>query len=161
MSLHNLDFQRKIISDVNMNFTSGTFKQFWRQVNMEQTMMMSYYHQSNGQVKAWIKSVKTTIKCLNNNNGVNTALLQIISTLIGPGLPSPTIINQLEVFYPKIVGNPYILILMILTMKTSKHIKINAIRVMILMKTHFFHRVYSSHTVWRWCPMDVQDHQTG
>ena len=40
----------KIISDVGTNFTSETFKKFWRKLNIQQSIMPSFHHQSNGQV---------------------------------------------------------------------------------------------------------------
>ena len=53
--------------------------------------MTSFYHcQSTGQLEAYIKYVKcTTKKCRQTNNDVNFALLQIRSTLEGPGILSP------------------------------------------------------------------------
>ena len=51
----------KIISDTGINFTSDTFKQFCRQMNIEQAITLLFHHQSNRQVEACIKFVKCTI----------------------------------------------------------------------------------------------------
>ena len=52
----------RIVSDVGMNFVSDKFKQFCRQLNIEQVINLSYHHQSNGQVEACVKFVKCAIK---------------------------------------------------------------------------------------------------
>ena len=66
------------------------FKQFCRQLNMDQAITSSYHHQSNVQVEACIKFVKSTIKkCFDNNYGFDLALLQKRSRPIGAELPSP------------------------------------------------------------------------
>ena len=47
-------------------------------------------HQSNGQVESCIQFLECLIKkCLDTNQGVSHALLQIRTTFIGAGLPSP------------------------------------------------------------------------
>ena len=75
---------KSIISDAGMNFTSDTFKQFCRRGNIQKGTAFSYHNHSSGQVEACIMFVKCTIKkCLDNNNDVNLALLQIRSMLIG------------------------------------------------------------------------------
>ena len=86
---------KKIISDAGMVLTSDKFKIYCRQrsISIDQAIKSSYHHQSNGQVEACIKFVKCTIKkCLDSNNGVNLALLQIRSLSIGTGLPSPAML---------------------------------------------------------------------
>ena len=40
----------KIISGAGMNFTSDTFRQFCRQMNIEHAITSSYHHQSSGKV---------------------------------------------------------------------------------------------------------------
>ena len=61
------------------------------QADKHQSITSSYHHQSNGQVEACIKFVKhTNKKCLDTCQDVRPALLQIWSTLIGMGPPSPT-----------------------------------------------------------------------
>ena len=80
---------KKIILDVCMNFMSYMFKQCHIQMNIEQSITLSYHHQSNGQLGACIKFVKCTIqKCFDNNN-VNLPLLQIRSMSIGVRIPHP------------------------------------------------------------------------
>ena len=48
---------KKIISEEGMNFTSEIFKEFYRKMNIEQSIPSCYHHQSNGQVEACIKIV--------------------------------------------------------------------------------------------------------
>ena len=54
--------KRKIVSDAGMNFISDQFEQFCKQLNIDQTIISSYHHKSNGQVEACIKFAKYTIK---------------------------------------------------------------------------------------------------
>ena len=87
------ELPKKTVSDAGTNFISDKFKQFCRQLNIAQTITSSYHHHSNGQVEACIKFVKCAIKkCFHNNDGVNLALLQMILTPIGAGLPSYAIL---------------------------------------------------------------------
>ena len=68
----------KIVSDVGTNFMSQTFKEFCRKMNIQQPVASSYHNQSNGQVKAYLRFVKCTIKkCLDTNQDISVALLQI------------------------------------------------------------------------------------
>ena len=94
-----------IISNSDINFTSETFRQFCRKMNIQQSITSSYHHQSNGQVEACIKLVKSRIKkCLDTNQDVSLALLQIQSTPIGAGLPGPTILlfnRPIKAYYLK------------------------------------------------------------
>ena len=53
---------RKIISNAGINFTSEMIKQFCRQLNIQQSRMSSYHHQSNGLVGACNKYFKYTIE---------------------------------------------------------------------------------------------------
>ena len=55
-------FPKNTISDTDMNFTSKTFRQFCKLINLEQTITSSHHHWRNGQVEACIKVVKYTIK---------------------------------------------------------------------------------------------------
>ena len=60
---------KKIMSDEDGNFISDKFKQFCKNMNMEQATSSSYYHQSNRQVEAYIKFIKHTMKaCIETNN---------------------------------------------------------------------------------------------
>ena len=45
---------KKIISDTGSNFVSEIFKEFCRNLDIEQAVSSSYHHQSNGQVEACI-----------------------------------------------------------------------------------------------------------
>ena len=82
--------QKKLMSDAGTNYISERFRQFCRQLNIEQAITSSYQHKSNDQVEAQIKFIKHTIKiCLDNNDDSTLALLQIRSTMVGTGLPSP------------------------------------------------------------------------
>ena len=51
-----------IISDGGMNLKSETSRQFCGQMSIQQSIIPSYHHHSNGQVGACIKFVKHTIK---------------------------------------------------------------------------------------------------
>ena len=53
---------RRIVSNARMKFTSETFKQFCRRLNIQQFMSSLYHHQSNRQVEACIKFLNCTIK---------------------------------------------------------------------------------------------------
>ena len=69
-------FPKKIVSDANTNFISDKFRQFCRQLNIQQAITLSYYPKRNGQVKACIKFLKCTIKMhLDNYDDINLVLL--------------------------------------------------------------------------------------
>ena len=53
---------KRIMSDAGGNFISDNFRQFCKCMNIEQVTSSSYYHQSNGEVEAYIKFVKPTMK---------------------------------------------------------------------------------------------------
>ena len=75
------------------NFVSDKFRIFCKSLNIEQAFLLSYHHQSNGQVEACIKFVKCTLKkCFDSKGDSHIALLQICMTLLGPGLPNPVTI---------------------------------------------------------------------
>ena len=79
-----------IISDTGGNFVSDKFRQFCKCMNVEQATSQSYHHKSNGQVEAYIKFMKCTMtKCIETNDDIHVALVQIRATSLGPGLPSP------------------------------------------------------------------------
>ena len=81
---------RKIMSDSGSNFISVKFKTFCKSLNIEQAFSSSYKHQSNGQVEACIKFVKHTLKkCFDSRSEPHIALLQIQTTPLGQGFPSP------------------------------------------------------------------------
>ena len=78
------------MSDSGTNFVSDRFHQFCKSINVEQAVSYAYHHQSNGQVEACIKSIKCMFKnCANSDKDINMALLQIHTTPLGQGLPSP------------------------------------------------------------------------
>ena len=79
----------KIVLDAGTSFTSDSFKQLCRQLNIDQAITSLYHHQSNRQAEVCLKFVKHTTKCFDNINDVNFALLHIRSMPIGVGLPSP------------------------------------------------------------------------
>ena len=82
---------QKVMSDASMNFVSDRFHQFCKSINIEQAVSSAHHHQSNGQVEACIKLIKCTFKkCTNAGRDINVALLQICTTPLGQGLPSPT-----------------------------------------------------------------------
>ena len=80
---------QKIMSDVGTNFISDRFRQFCKTINVEQAVSSAYHHQSNGQVKAYIKFIKHTFKkYTNSGRDINVALLQIHTMPLGLGLLS-------------------------------------------------------------------------
>ena len=73
------------------NFISDKFKTLCKNLNIRQAFSSSYHHQSNGQVKAYIKFVKCTLKkCFDSRGDPHIALLQIQMIPLGQRLPSPT-----------------------------------------------------------------------
>ena len=53
---------KKIWLDSGSNFVSDKFRTFCKSLNIEQAFSSSYHHQRNGQVEAYIKSVKCTLR---------------------------------------------------------------------------------------------------
>ena len=83
----------KIISDAGTYFTSETYKDFCKKLNIQQSTTSSHYHQSNVQIEICIKFVKYTIKKrMNTNQDISLSLLQIFSSSLGAGLLSPVTI---------------------------------------------------------------------
>ena len=81
---------KKLVSDAGTNFVSEHFKEFCRHMNTDLVVTSLYHHQSKSMMEAFIKFVKCSIKkCRQTNNDVHFALLQIRSTLVNAGLPSP------------------------------------------------------------------------
>ena len=59
-------------------------------MKIEQATPSSYHHQINGQVEAYIKFIKHTMKkCIKTNEDIHVALLQIRSIPLEPVLLSP------------------------------------------------------------------------
>ena len=52
----------KLMSDAGTNFVSDKFRKFCCRFNIEQAVLSAYHHQSNGQVKTYIKFIKCTLK---------------------------------------------------------------------------------------------------
>ena len=81
------------MSEAGSNFISDKFKIVCRNLNIELAVSLSYHHQSNGQVEVHIKFIKPTIKkCIDTKSNIHIALLQLKSTLLGPGLLSPAML---------------------------------------------------------------------
>ena len=79
----------KLMSDAGTNFVSDKFQKLCNIINVEHTVLLAYHHQSNGQVKACIKFIKSTFKKYANSGwDINMALLQIHTTPLGHGLPN-------------------------------------------------------------------------
>ena len=55
---------QRLMSDAGSNFVSEEFRSFCSSFNIEQVVSLLYHHQSNGQVEAYIKFIKCTIKML-------------------------------------------------------------------------------------------------
>ena len=74
-----------------MNFTVDIFRHFCQKINLEIA-----YNIILSPPEQWLDGSMDNIckmhnqKCLDTNNAINLALLQIRSTAIGAGLPSPT-----------------------------------------------------------------------
>ena len=82
--------QNRLMSDAGTNFISERFRRFCSRLNIDQTLLSAYHHQSNGWVEACIKFIKCTLKkCANSSGDIHMALLQIHTTPLGQGLPSP------------------------------------------------------------------------
>ena len=78
------------MSDAGTNFVSDKLQKFCNSINVEQVVSSAYHHQSNGQVKACIKFIKQMFKKFADSHGdIHMALLQICTTPLGQGLPSP------------------------------------------------------------------------
>ena len=81
---------QKIMSVAGTNFVSDMFRRFCKSINIEQALSSAYHDQSNGQFEACIKLIKCTFKkCSNLGRDINISLLQICTTPLGQGLPSP------------------------------------------------------------------------
>ena len=105
LHLPNFGLPKKFVSTVGTDFVSELFKEFCGHLNIDQAIMSSYHHQSNRQVEACIKFKK----CRQNNNDGNFALLQIRSTPVGTGIPSPAMLllnRPIRVLLPQIGREP-------------------------------------------------------
>ena len=80
----------RLMSDTGPNFIFEKFTRFCSRLNIKQAVSSAYHHQNNGQVKAYIKFIKHTLeKCMDSGGDIYMALLQIHTTPLGQGLPSP------------------------------------------------------------------------
>ena len=78
------------MSDAGDNFISGQFQTVSKNLNIEQAVSSSYHYQNNGQVGVCIKFIKWPVKnCFDTKSDPHISLLQMRSTQLGPGLPSP------------------------------------------------------------------------
>ena len=81
---------KKNMSDSGSKYISDKFGTFCKSLNIEQVFLLSYHHQSNGQVEACIKFIKCTLKkCFYSRDDPYIALLQMCMIPHGQGLPSP------------------------------------------------------------------------
>ena len=81
---------KKKMSDAGSNFISCGAKAFYKKIEYIASSILSYPHKSKGQVEACIIFTKWTLKkCMDTNANPHIALLQIRSTPLGQGLPSP------------------------------------------------------------------------
>ena len=78
----------KLMSDAGTNFVSDKFQKFYNSISVEQAVLSVYHHQSNSQVKGYIKFIKQMCKkCADSRGDINMALLQICTPPLGQGLP--------------------------------------------------------------------------
>ena len=78
------------MSDAGSNFISEKLNNFCSSLNIKQAVLSLYHHQSNRLVEACIKFIKHTMKkCSDSSGDIHMALLQIRTTPLGQGLPSP------------------------------------------------------------------------
>ena len=76
--------------DAGTNFILEKFQELYRKLKIHHAVSLSYNNQIKGQVEAYINFVKCTMKkCFYTNQDVNLALLQMRSTPVRNGLPSP------------------------------------------------------------------------
>ena len=72
------------------NFVLENFKEFCRNLNIEQVVSSSHHHQSINQVEGHIKFIEQTLKkSFETKNDLYLTLLNTRSSQLGPGLPCP------------------------------------------------------------------------
>ena len=147
---------KKTVLDKGMNFVSDWFKQFYRQLNIDQAISSPYHHQINGQVEACTAFGKHTIQTFfDDKNDISLAILQIRSTSIGVRLPNPATLllnGWIKALSPQMNREPFNINAdnrqyEALKVHQDTYIKGN--------DTFFSYRVYSSHTVRRWWTVDT------
>ena len=98
----------KIVLDAGKTFISEKFEKFSKMVfdmqydDIWHAVWSSYNYHSNGLAEAWSKFMQKTMKkCYETNADKYMSLLQIRSTPISPGLPSPAmfLFNRLATSY--------------------------------------------------------------
>ena len=69
----------RIMADAGSNFISEKIKKLYYRLNIKQPVFSLYHHQSNGQVEAYIKSIKCIIKKFSDYSGgdIHMAILPI------------------------------------------------------------------------------------
>ena len=81
------------MSDAGTIFISERFRNFFQRINTKQIVTSSHHDQSNGWVEVCIKFIMHTMKkCLGAIYDINITLLLMRITLVGPGLPSATVL---------------------------------------------------------------------
>ena len=83
-------FPAMIRCDPGHNFVSHEFVDFCKHLNITLTLSAGYHHSSNPGERA-VKTVKSLMKhCLASNASWRIALLEYLSTPLGPNIPSPS-----------------------------------------------------------------------
>ena len=78
------------MSDAGTHFILEKFQELCIKLKINHMASSFYDHQSSGHVESFVKLIKCAMKkCFDAKKDVNLALLQIRSTTIGYGLPSP------------------------------------------------------------------------
>ena len=82
-------FPATIRCDHGDNFVLSEFVDFCKKLNISVTLSSGYHHSSNP-AECAVKTVKSLIKhCLAGNTSWQIALLEYLSTTLGPNIPSP------------------------------------------------------------------------
>ena len=78
------------MSDAGGNFVSEKFKEFCRNLNIEQAISSSCHHKCNGHIEVCIKFIRRIqMKCFDTNADTYLVLLQVRSTQHRLGYPVP------------------------------------------------------------------------
>ena len=99
----------KKVLDAGTNFLSDQFKQFCRQLNIDQAITSSHHYQSNAQCSMYKVCQVYHPKCFDKNNDVNLTLLQKILMPIVKGLPSAATLlsnRPIRSWFPQINKKP-------------------------------------------------------
>ena len=83
-------FPATIRCDRGRNFVSSEFVDFYKTLNISVTLSSGYHHSSNP-AECAVKTVKSLMEqCLAGNTPWGIALLEYLSTPLGPNIPSPS-----------------------------------------------------------------------